>query len=60
MNNLFQRAAGSSGRVARPFGDGLWVANSHRADGTSFVWYTETFSDGGLLGEQAEETAAKP
>jgi hypothetical protein len=36
------------------------VANGHRADGASFVWYPETFSDGRLLGKQAEETAAEP
>ncbi|MCH2443676.1 MAG: hypothetical protein MK191_08090 [Acidimicrobiales bacterium] len=60
MDNLFQRTTGASGRVARPVADGLWVANGHRADGASFVWYPETFSDGRLLGEQAEETAAEP
>jgi hypothetical protein len=36
------------------------VANGHRADGASFVWYPETLSDGRLLGKQAEETAAEP
>tara|TARA_B100000949_G_scaffold77177_1_gene68772 strand:- start:483 stop:689 length:207 start_codon:yes stop_codon:yes gene_type:complete len=60
VDNLFQRATCSSGRLARPFADGLWVANGHRADGASFVWYPETFSDGRLLGERAEETAAEP
>ena len=60
MDNLFQRTTGSSNRAARPLANGLGVTNSHRAYGTSFAWYPETFSDGRLLEEQAEETAAKP